>query len=72
LLKCGDVLYDIFAGVGPFVVPAAKKGCRVIANDLNPDSVHWLQQNVDLNKVKDKVCHSMSTTIIVQYKLQQG
>ena len=60
-LVCGDVLYDVFAGVGPFAVPAAKKGCQVYANDLNPDSVHWLQQNVDLNKVRDKVCRSLSS-----------
>jgi len=50
-----DVLYDVFAGVGPFTVPAAKKGCQVYANDLNPESVHWLRQNLDLNKVTDKV-----------------
>jgi len=57
-LTHGDVLYDVFAGVGPFTVPAAKKGCEVHANDLNPESVHWLQNNLKLNKVTDKVCHS--------------
>jgi len=54
-LNFGDVLYDVFAGVGPFAILAAKKGCRVYANDLNPESVHWLQQNIVLNKVSDKV-----------------
>ncbi|TFY72402.1 hypothetical protein EVG20_g571 [Dentipellis fragilis] len=37
-----DVVADVFAGVGPFAVPAAKKGCAVLANDLNPESYKWL------------------------------
>ncbi|KAJ1529524.1 hypothetical protein ONE63_006297 [Megalurothrips usitatus] len=54
-LSDGDVLYDVFAGVGPFAVPAAKKRCRVLANDLNPESFKWLQHNVKINKVADRV-----------------
>ncbi|KAH8395358.1 hypothetical protein KR222_010912 [Zaprionus bogoriensis] len=50
LLQPGDVLYDVFAGVGPFSVPAAKKRCQVLANDLNPVSYHWLQHNAKRNK----------------------
>ncbi|KAK3913866.1 tRNA (guanine(37)-N1)-methyltransferase [Frankliniella fusca] len=54
-LQSGDVLYDVFAGVGPFSIPAAKKHCRVLANDLNPESFHWLKHNVKVNKVIDYV-----------------
>lgn len=50
MLKPGDVLYDVFAGVGPFSVPAAKKKCTVLANDLNPESFRWLQHNLKRNK----------------------
>ncbi|KAH8302379.1 hypothetical protein KR044_005861 [Drosophila immigrans] len=50
LLQPGDVLYDVFAGVGPFSVPAAKKRCQVLANDLNPVSFQWLQHNAKRNK----------------------
>jgi tRNA (guanine37-N1)-methyltransferase len=39
------------AGVGPFAVPAAKKGCSVFGNDLNPESVKWME----INRVKNKV-----------------
>lgn len=43
---------DMFAGVGPFAIPAAKQiKCKVYANDLNPRSFHYLQQNMKLNKV---------------------
>lgn len=55
LLNRGDVLYDVFAGVGPFAVPAAHKGCVVFANDLNPHSFSWLKRNVELNKVSGRV-----------------
>ncbi|EDW18648.2 uncharacterized protein Dmoj_GI13347 [Drosophila mojavensis] len=50
ILKPNDVLYDVFAGVGPFSVPAAKKRCKVLANDLNPVSYQWLQHNAKRNK----------------------
>uniref|UniRef100_A0ACB8G693 tRNA (Guanine(37)-N1)-methyltransferase n=2 Tax=Sphaerodactylus townsendi TaxID=933632 RepID=A0ACB8G693_9SAUR len=55
LLKPGDFLFDVFAGVGPFAVPAAKRNCVVFANDLNPESYRWLQHNCKLNKVDRKV-----------------
>lgn len=53
LLRKDDVLYDVFAGVGPFAVPAAKKGARVLANDLNPESYKWLCKNAESKKVKN-------------------
>lgn len=46
-----DVIADVFAGVGPFAVPAAKKGCGVLGNDLNPSSVRYFLKNVEDNKV---------------------
>jgi len=50
-LKEEDILCDMFAGVGPFAVPAAKKGCLVYANDLNPESYKAMCENAKLNKV---------------------
>ncbi|KPM10012.1 tRNA (guanine(37)-N1)-methyltransferase-like protein, partial [Sarcoptes scabiei] len=51
-----DIVYDVFAGVGPFAVPIAKiRKCKVLANDLNPDAYHWLKENVALNKVENLV-----------------
>ncbi|KAJ6483893.1 Met-10+ like-protein-domain-containing protein [Mycena vulgaris] len=50
-----DVIADVFAGVGPFAVPAAKKGCAVLANDLNPQSAKYLSLNVENNRVTDVV-----------------
>jgi tRNA (guanine37-N1)-methyltransferase len=48
-----DVVADVFAGIGPFALPAAKKGCGVLANDLNPSSFKYLVQNMNDNDVGD-------------------
>lgn len=53
LLKKSDIVCDMFAGVGPFSVPAAKSGTTVYANDLNPRSYHYLVQNRQLNKIPE-------------------
>eukprot|EP00761_Pharyngomonas_kirbyi_P012080 gb/GECH01012107.1/.p1 GENE.gb/GECH01012107.1/~~gb/GECH01012107.1/.p1 ORF type:complete len:442 (+),score=89.88 gb/GECH01012107.1/:1-1326(+) len=56
LLTKHNVIADMFAGVGPFAIPAARNtGCITHANDLNPNSVEWLKTNVTLNRVQDKV-----------------
>jgi len=55
LLPENGVIADGFAGIGPFAVPAAMRGCRVYANDLNPKSHEWLAVNVAGNKVANRV-----------------
>lgn len=51
-----DVIADACCGVGPFAIPAAKKGCKVYANDLNPKCYEATISNAKLNKVE--VCAS--------------
>lgn len=53
--RAGEVICDMFAGIGPFAIPAAQKGCLVYANDLNPDSVRYLKLNAEINKVSDNL-----------------
>ncbi|XP_039041376.1 tRNA (guanine(37)-N1)-methyltransferase 1 isoform X2 [Hibiscus syriacus] len=55
LFRPGETICDMFAGIGPFAIPAALKGCLVYANDLNPDSIHYLKINAKINKVDDCV-----------------
>lgn len=54
-MKKGDLVCDMFCGVGPFVLPASKRGCIVYANDLNPESIKWLKHNSVRNKVDRKL-----------------
>lgn len=49
LCQPNDVIMDMCAGVGPFAVPLAKRGCTVYANDLNPACFKYLNENADLN-----------------------
>ena len=54
--KDGDVLLDMFCGIGPLAVKAAvKKKIKVLASDLNPDCYHYLKENIRLNKVDKQV-----------------
>ncbi|KAJ6792807.1 tRNA (guanine(37)-N1)-methyltransferase 2 isoform X1 [Iris pallida] len=53
--QTGETICDMFCGIGPFAIPAAQKGCLVYANDLNPDSVHYLRTNAKINKVEDHI-----------------
>ncbi|EDS33123.1 tRNA methyltransferase [Culex quinquefasciatus] len=55
MLRKEDILLDIYAGVGPFSIPVAKKGCSVLANDLNPESYKALVHNCKKNKVEGRV-----------------
>ncbi|KAH7855394.1 hypothetical protein Vadar_024339 [Vaccinium darrowii] len=54
--QAGETICDMFSGIGPFAIPAAQKGCLVYANDLNPDSIRYLEINAEINKVNDLVC----------------
>lgn len=55
LFQSGETICDMFAGIGPFAIPAAQKGCLIYANDLNPDSIRFLKINAEINKVNDSI-----------------
>ncbi|MBI5227069.1 class I SAM-dependent methyltransferase family protein [Candidatus Micrarchaeota archaeon] len=45
----------LFAGIGPFAFAIAKEHpeARIFANELNPDAVLYLRENIKLNKFKN-------------------
>jgi tRNA (guanine37-N1)-methyltransferase len=56
MMKKNDVVYDCFAGVGPFSIPAATKNmCIVLANDLNPNSYKFLVDNYKTNHSNNQI-----------------
>ncbi|XP_063945643.1 tRNA (guanine(37)-N1)-methyltransferase 1 isoform X2 [Daucus carota subsp. sativus] len=50
-----DIVCDVFAGVGPIAIAAAKRVRYVYANDLNPNAVDFLQKNCVINKLERKI-----------------
>jgi tRNA (guanine37-N1)-methyltransferase len=44
-----------FAGVGPFAVPIAAAGARVLALEISPEACRWLAENANLNGVGDGI-----------------
>jgi tRNA (guanine37-N1)-methyltransferase len=51
----GERAFDMFAGVGPFVVPFAERGAAVVGVDLNERAVEYLRENARRNDVEDSV-----------------
>lgn len=57
LVKEGEIIIDLFAGVGPFAVQIAKKrqNVKVYAVDINPQAIELLKRNIRLNRVDRRV-----------------
>jgi len=52
-VSAGEVVIDMFAGVGPFSIQLAKKNKhgKVYAIDVNPDAIRFLSMNTSTNHV---------------------
>ncbi|WP_226038950.1 class I SAM-dependent methyltransferase family protein [Natrinema sp. DC36] len=47
--------FDMFAGVGPFVIPFAKRGATCVGVDINAEAIDYLRENARRNGVADRV-----------------
>ncbi|MFP8951857.1 class I SAM-dependent methyltransferase [Natrialbaceae archaeon A-arb3/5] len=54
-VAAGERAFDMFAGVGPFVIPFAKRGAECIGVDLNEDAIAYLRENARRNGVTECV-----------------
>lgn len=54
LVREGEVVIDMFAGVGPFSIMIAKYSSpgEVHAIDINPDAIVLMRENIEVNKVQ--------------------
>ncbi|MCK4319349.1 class I SAM-dependent methyltransferase family protein [Candidatus Micrarchaeota archaeon] len=56
LVKDGEVVLSLFAGVGPYpLVIAKERDVEIYAVELNPDAVEYLKKNIEINKLKGKI-----------------
>jgi tRNA (guanine37-N1)-methyltransferase len=51
----GEQAFDMFAGVGPFVVPFAKRGATCVGTDINERAIEYLRRNAERNGVADRI-----------------
>ncbi|MCU4753046.1 class I SAM-dependent methyltransferase family protein [Halobacteria archaeon AArc-curdl1] len=51
----GERAFDMFAGVGPFVIPLAKRGAECVGVDINEAAIEYLERNATTNGVADHV-----------------
>ncbi|MBX0284807.1 class I SAM-dependent methyltransferase family protein [Halomicroarcula sp. F28] len=51
----GEQAFDMFAGVGPFVVPFAKRGGTCVGTDINERAIEYLRDNAARNGVADRI-----------------
>lgn len=54
-LSPDEHVFDMFAGIGYFTLPAAVAGASVTAAEINPTSFEYLCTNLSLNNVDDRV-----------------
>ena len=51
----GEHILIPFAGIGPFVFPAAGKGAKIYAVEINPEACTCLKENLRINRLEDRV-----------------
>lgn len=54
-VTASEQVIDMFAGVGPYVIPAADQGAEVVGIDINETAIMYLQQNAEENGVADRI-----------------
>jgi len=53
IAKNNDIVLDMFAGIGYWTIPLAKKVKKTYAIELNPFSFKYLEENIRLNRLSN-------------------
>jgi tRNA wybutosine-synthesizing protein 2 len=66
LVQNDEVVVDMFAGIGYFSIPIAKKSSpkKIYSIEINPDSYYYLKENIKLNKINEKSNKTIGYNII--------
>ncbi|MEM3432072.1 MAG: class I SAM-dependent methyltransferase family protein [Candidatus Bilamarchaeaceae archaeon] len=69
-VRPGEKILALFAGVGPFPLVIAKKqpSVEIVAIELNPVAVNYMQENISLNKVNNIIVEEGDAREIVTKK----
>ncbi|RQG97897.1 class I SAM-dependent methyltransferase [Natrarchaeobius chitinivorans] len=69
-IEDGEHAFDMFAGVGPFAIPFAKRGAECVGVDVNADAIDYLRENARRNGVSDRVTavHGDVRTVAPDYE----
>lgn len=53
LVKENETIIDMFSGIGYFSIPIGKfsPAKKIISTEINPNSFHYLKENIKLNKI---------------------
>jgi tRNA (guanine37-N1)-methyltransferase len=65
LVQPGEHVVDLFGGVAPFAVQAARRGATVDCVDLNPAAIALARKNADEAKVSDRVAFHVGDARLV-------
>ena len=52
LVRKGEYVLDAFAGVAPFSISLAKRGCKLLSLDSNPEAKKWAVKNFKNNGLR--------------------
>ena len=56
LISDGEVIVNMFGGIGMFsIIAAKKKKCTVYNIDINPDAANFCQKNISINKLDGNI-----------------
>jgi tRNA wybutosine-synthesizing protein 2 len=58
LVRVGERVADMYAGIGYFTLPVARAGGMVHAMEINPVAFGYLQKNIVLNQLSDRIVAS--------------
>jgi tRNA (guanine37-N1)-methyltransferase len=68
-IKKGEIIVDMFAGVGPFSIVIART-CdvkKIFGIDMNPYATAFMLQNIKINKCQDKVTVILADSTRIPY-----
>lgn len=66
LVKKGETVLDMFAGIGYFSIPIGvhSQAEKIYSIEINPNSYHFLKRNIELNKINKKAGYERMDAIL--------